>query len=156
MTDEVLVTLLARTQEGPRGASLPIIIVQAASFDVFRLTVTERTLIRWGCKKDIKNSISQLNKNFTLWYILRGIKSPSSHHRKPSNQFQNSDLWLINLEFCHSRIISVFVQEQSIKICQRIQPAPIIMVQTASFDIFRLTVTERTLIRWGCKKDRTT
>ena len=99
MTDEVLVTLLARTQEGPRGASLPIIMVQAASFDVFRLTVTERTLIRWGCKKDIKNLISQLNKNFTLYYILRVIKSLSSHNQKPSNQFQNLDLWLINLEF---------------------------------------------------------
>ena len=57
MTDEVLVTLLARTQEGPRGASLPIIMVQAASFDVFRLTVTERTLIRWGCKKDRKTKL---------------------------------------------------------------------------------------------------
>ena len=46
MTADVLVTLLARTQDGPRGASLPIIMVQAASFDVFRLTVTERTLMR--------------------------------------------------------------------------------------------------------------
>jgi hypothetical protein len=46
ITLDVAVTLLARTQEGPRGASLPMIIVQAASFEVFRLTVTERTLIR--------------------------------------------------------------------------------------------------------------
>ena len=46
MTADVLVTLLARTQDGPRGASFPIIMVQAASFDVLRLTVTERTLIR--------------------------------------------------------------------------------------------------------------
>ena len=46
MTAEVLVTLLARTQEGPRGASLPIIMVQAASFEVFLLTVTDLTLMR--------------------------------------------------------------------------------------------------------------
>ena len=46
ITLDVAVTLLARTQEGPRGASLPMIMVQAASFEVFRLTVTERTLIR--------------------------------------------------------------------------------------------------------------
>ena len=51
MTAAVAVTLLARTQDGPRGASFPMIMVQAASFDVLRLTVTERTLIRWGCNK---------------------------------------------------------------------------------------------------------
>jgi hypothetical protein len=44
--DEVAVTLLALTHEGPKGASFPMIIVHAASLDVFRLTVTDRTLIR--------------------------------------------------------------------------------------------------------------
>ena len=48
MTAEVLVTLLARTQEGPKGASLPMIMVQAASLEVLRLTVTDLTLMRWG------------------------------------------------------------------------------------------------------------
>ena len=46
MTAEVLVTLLALTQLGPKGASLPMIMVQAASLDVFRLTVTDLTLMR--------------------------------------------------------------------------------------------------------------
>jgi hypothetical protein len=46
MTDAVAVTLLARTQDGPSGASFPMIMVQAASFEVFRFTNTDRTLIR--------------------------------------------------------------------------------------------------------------
>ena len=46
MTDDVAVTFDALTQEGPSGASLPMIIVQAASFEVLRFTVTDRTLIR--------------------------------------------------------------------------------------------------------------
>ena len=51
MIDEECVTADALTHEGPSGAPRPIIIVQAASFDVFLLTNTERTLIRCGCKK---------------------------------------------------------------------------------------------------------
>ena len=46
MTAEVEVTLEARTHEGPRGASFPMIIVHAASLEVLRLTVTDLTLIR--------------------------------------------------------------------------------------------------------------
>ncbi len=42
---EELVTLLAFTQDGPKGASRPIIMVQAASLDVRRFTNTVRTLI---------------------------------------------------------------------------------------------------------------
>jgi hypothetical protein len=56
MTEAVAVTLLALTHDGPRGASFPMIMVQAASFDVLRLTVTERTLIRWGCNKHKTNN----------------------------------------------------------------------------------------------------
>lgn len=40
------VIFVALTHEGPNGASFPIIMVQAASRDVRRLIVTERTLIR--------------------------------------------------------------------------------------------------------------
>ena len=49
MTADVLVTLLARTQDGPRGASLPIIMVQAESLDVFSWTIAKEAL-----KKEIK------------------------------------------------------------------------------------------------------
>ena len=48
MTEEVEVMLLALTQEGPRGASFPMIMVQAASLEVRLLIVTDLTLIRWG------------------------------------------------------------------------------------------------------------
>ena len=51
ITAEVEVMLLALTQEGPRGASLPIIIVQAASREVLLLIVTDLTLMRWGCSR---------------------------------------------------------------------------------------------------------
>ena len=43
---EECVTAEALTHEGPRGAPRPMIIVHAASFDVFLLTNTDRTLIR--------------------------------------------------------------------------------------------------------------
>ena len=46
-----LVTFDAFTHDGPSGASFPMIMVHAASLDVFRLTRTERTLIRCGWKK---------------------------------------------------------------------------------------------------------
>ncbi len=46
MRAEVLVTLLALTQEGPSGASLPMIMVQAASLEARRFTRTVRTLMR--------------------------------------------------------------------------------------------------------------
>ena len=46
MTAEVEVMLAALTQEGPRGASFPMIMVQAASLEVLRLIVTDLTLIR--------------------------------------------------------------------------------------------------------------
>ena len=39
------------TQDGPRGASFPMIMVQAASRDVRLFMVTDLTLIRWGWKK---------------------------------------------------------------------------------------------------------
>ena len=58
MIDEECVTADALTHEGPSGAPRPIIIVQAASFDVFLLTNTERTLIRCGCKK--RNAYAQV------------------------------------------------------------------------------------------------
>ena len=48
MTADVEVMLEALTHDGPRGASLPMIMVQAASRDVLLLMVTERTLMRWG------------------------------------------------------------------------------------------------------------
>ena len=46
MTADVEVMLEALTHDGPRGASLPMIMVQAASRDVLLLMVTERTLMR--------------------------------------------------------------------------------------------------------------
>ena len=51
ITAEVEVMLLAFTQEGPSGASLPMIIVQAASLEVRLLMVTDLTLIRCGCEE---------------------------------------------------------------------------------------------------------
>ena len=48
MTAEVELMLLALTQEGPSGASLPMIIVQAASLEVRLFIVTDLTLIRCG------------------------------------------------------------------------------------------------------------
>ena len=48
MTAEVELMLLALTQDGPRGASFPMIIVQAASLEVRLFIVTDRTLIRCG------------------------------------------------------------------------------------------------------------
>ena len=48
ITAEVELMLLAFTQEGPRGASFPMIIVQAASLEVRLLIVTDLTLIRCG------------------------------------------------------------------------------------------------------------
>lgn len=50
ITAEVAVTLVARTAVGARGTSLPISMVQAASREVRRLGVTERTLMRCGCR----------------------------------------------------------------------------------------------------------
>lgn len=46
MTAEVEVMEVALTLVGPSGASLPITMVQAASLEVRRLGVTERTLMR--------------------------------------------------------------------------------------------------------------
>lgn len=51
ITAEVLVTWLAFTLLGPKGVSLQMTIVHAASRDVRLLGVTDRTLIRWGCSK---------------------------------------------------------------------------------------------------------
>ena len=51
ITAEVELMLLAFTQLGPRGASLPMIIVQAASREVRLFMVTDRTLIRCGCEE---------------------------------------------------------------------------------------------------------
>jgi hypothetical protein len=57
MTAEVLVTWLAFTLLGPRGVSLPITIVHAASRDVRLLGVMDRTLIRWGCSEYVQRPL---------------------------------------------------------------------------------------------------
>lgn len=54
MMADVLVTWLAFTLLGPKGVSLPMTIVHAASRDVRLLGVMERTLIRCGCSKHVK------------------------------------------------------------------------------------------------------
>ena len=51
MTADVDEIFEARTWLGQRGGSLPIIIVQAASLEVLRFGVTDRTLIRCNWKK---------------------------------------------------------------------------------------------------------
>ena len=45
----MLVTFVALTHDGARGASFPITIVQAASLDVLLCGVTDLTLILCGC-----------------------------------------------------------------------------------------------------------
>ena len=78
MIDEECVTAEALTHEGPSGAPRPIIIVQAASFDVFLLTNTERTLIRCGCKKEMTVSLPywqrmqfiDFGRNFPTFIVL--------------------------------------------------------------------------------------
>ena len=47
-------SVVTLTHEGPRGASLPMIMVQAASLEVLLLMVTDLTLIRWGYKNKIQ------------------------------------------------------------------------------------------------------
>ena len=54
MIADVLVTWLAFTLLGPKGVSLPMTIVHAASRDVRLLGVMERTLIRCGCSEHVK------------------------------------------------------------------------------------------------------
>lgn len=63
MTAWEQVTPLALTQVGPMLAvSLPITMVQAASRDVRRVTVTDRTLIRCGCRENCENNFSILRE----------------------------------------------------------------------------------------------
>lgn len=64
--------LLALTELGPSWwVSFPMIIVQAASRDVLRFMVTDRTLMRWGCNsKDMKQCLSVPKR-----YIRRVQKS---------------------------------------------------------------------------------
>jgi len=50
---EELVMFDALTQDGPNGASRPIIIVQAASLEVFLFSRTDLTLMRWAFFKKI-------------------------------------------------------------------------------------------------------
>lgn len=50
MTAEVEVMEEALILVGPRGASFPITIVHAASLEVRRFGVTERTLILCSCR----------------------------------------------------------------------------------------------------------
>ena len=49
MEQKIFGPAVTLTHEGPSGASLPMIMVQAASREVRRLMVTERTLMRCGC-----------------------------------------------------------------------------------------------------------
>ena len=54
MIADVLVTWLAFTLLGPKGVSLPMTIVHAASRDVRLFGVMERTLIRCGCSEHVR------------------------------------------------------------------------------------------------------
>ena len=62
------------TQDGPRGASFPMIMVQAASRDVRLFMVTDLTLIRWGWNKTRIKSIPR--KLIYVWKKVNCNKVP--------------------------------------------------------------------------------
>ena len=77
MIAEECVTAEALTHDGPSGAPRPIIIVQAASFDVFLLTNTERTLIRCGCER---TTSIRLHKGIWDWHDMTVSCYPVTVH----------------------------------------------------------------------------